>query len=125
MAQARDEPLALGPSTRRRPRRRQQIGVSVGALGGEVGEIGPEQLARHQIERIIGQEVDPGDHGVLGHHQVEARPRGNDRRVVRQAQGLGRAIGQGREQPRDRLELVDAVVAIRSGHPWRSRPARR
>ena len=67
-----------------RPGDREEVGVGLGPLGGEVRQIGAEELPRHQVRRIAGQEVHPLHDGVLGDDQVEPRPRRDGRRVVEQ-----------------------------------------
>ena len=65
------------------------------ALGREVRQVGAEQLAGHEVERLVGEEVHAGDHGVGGEHQVEPRSAREHGHVVQQSKGLGRAFGKG------------------------------
>ena len=41
------------------------------ALGGEIGEIDPQRLARDRVGRIVGEEMHAGDQRVGGQHEIE------------------------------------------------------
>ena len=55
---------ALGPGQHR------QIAQRIGTHRGEVGQVHAQELARDQVGRVVGQEVDVGDDRVLGDHQL-------------------------------------------------------
>ena len=61
---------------------RREVAQRLGPHGGEVGEIDPQQLAGDQLRRVVGQEMDVGDDGVLGDDQLLAGRHVDQRRVV-------------------------------------------
>ncbi len=117
-AQAGGEGFAFGPSAVGWPGDCQEIGVGISALGGQIGQVHAQQLARHQVHGIFRQKVHAAHNHVRRDDQIgPVRPR-QDGGVVQQAQGFGRAVGQGAQQTRDEIELVDPV-------PRGTRPAHR
>ena len=85
----------------------------LGALGGEVGQIDPQRLARDRVGRIVGEEMDAGDQRVGGDDEIAARRRLQQRDVVLQPEP-GRA-GERREIARDQFVFAGTV-----GHGRRS-----
>ena len=72
------QPLREGRPARfvppRRPGDIEEIPVRLCALGGEVGQVHPQQLARDQVRRIIGEEMHAFHQGIGGDDKVVARP---------------------------------------------------
>ena len=58
-------------------------------LGGEIGEVHAQRLARDDVRRIVGEEMDAGDEHVLGDDEVVAGARRHQCCVVAQAEAAG------------------------------------
>jgi hypothetical protein len=86
----------------------QQIAERLGPLGGQIGQVHPQQLLRHRVHRVFRQEMDALDDRVLGQDQIIARTGRDDRDIVVQAASPFR-MGQRREQPFDGLEFAGDV----------------
>ena len=101
-------------------RERKEIADRLGALGGEVGEIHPQRLAGDEVRRIVGEEMHAGGEKIGGQHQLLARPRPIERRVVgkRQRAGIGR---QRTEVALDQRELAGAPRRPNRQHLYRAR----
>src|SRR5206468_8754843 len=80
----------------------------LGALGGEVGEVDPEQLPGDEAGRVAGEEMDALDDGVGGEDVVAPGGAGDRRRIVEQAERARR--GERREEAGDALELVQGAA---------------
>ena len=93
---------ALGPGQHR------QIAQRIGTHRGEVGQVDAQELARDQVGRVVGQEVDVGDDRVLGDHQLLPGRDIDQGRVVGQAERTRIALRQRLEHPFDQLELAQA-----------------
>src|SRR5579875_1694959 len=63
-AQALREAREPGIVERRRHHQRQGVDEGPRPLRGEIGEIDAEELARHQVRRVLDEEMDPGDERV-------------------------------------------------------------
>jgi hypothetical protein len=81
----------------RGPSHGEKIAVRRRALGRQVRQIDPQQLARRQIQWIFAKKVDAFDHGVLSDDQIEPRTPGDHSRIVHQVQSLWSAKRQGPE----------------------------
>ena len=77
---------------------RQQKSGRLGALGGEIGKIDPQRLARHGVGRIVGKEMHAADDGVGLQHDLMAGRHRQHRRIVGQPERAG--------MPRQRLEMA-------------------
>ncbi len=71
-------------------RQRQQKADRRGALGGEVGEIHAQRLARRCFRRIVGKEMDAGNDAIGREHEIASRRRGERRSVVDKPERAGR-----------------------------------
>ena len=81
-----------------RQRQRQQETERARALGGEIGQIHPQRLARHVACRVVGKEMHAADDGVGLEHQVAARRRLDEGGIVGKAERA--------RMGRDRLEIA-------------------
>src|SRR5262245_17630665 len=89
---------------RRQPERKEETG-RLRALGGEVGQVDAQRLAGDCVRRIVGKEVHAADDRVRRQHDVVAGGRGEDRRIVDQAERAGMAC-QRLEIPGDETVLA-------------------
>ena len=107
-------PRANGASqriVRAAQRQRQHEARRCGALGGEIGEVHPQRLARDRVRRIVGQKMHAFDDGVGRHHDVVAAAL-QDRGVVVETERAG--IG------RERLEIARDQGVFAGWTCWRS-----
>ena len=63
---------ASQPSSTRPQRQRQHEARRRRALGGEIGQVHPQRLARDGVGRIVGQKMHAFDDGVRRHHDLVA-----------------------------------------------------
>ncbi len=127
--------LATEPSNKpaRRPVARQGQGQEetkrFGTLGGQVGEIDGQSLGGDFSGRVIAEEMDAGDQGVGGQHQLFSRRRRQQGGVVAQAQAP--RPGKGSEITGDQFRFIhdgpDSRLSLRpkTQLPGPSSPARR
>ena len=87
-----------------RQRQRQQEAERCRALGGEVGQVHPQRLARHLARRVVGEEMHAADNGVGLEHQVAARGRRDEGGIVGEAE-RARMGGERLEEARDQTIL--------------------
>uniref|UniRef100_A0A0N4ZJ01 LigA n=1 Tax=Parastrongyloides trichosuri TaxID=131310 RepID=A0A0N4ZJ01_PARTI len=139
--QAGDKGLALGPAAAFGPVAGQQIAEGLGPLGGQIGQVHAQQLLRHRVQRVVGQEVDALDDGVLGQNQIMPRTRGQHGHVVGQPPRPFRVrqrlqkpldslefasdINRGHRVPRRRAPRSRTSPLLRRRRPWPARHTRR
>ncbi len=72
LAQPARERLSARPPRRLAQRQRQHEARGRRPLGGEIGQVHPQRLARDGVGRIVGQKMHAFDDGVRRHHDVVA-----------------------------------------------------
>ena len=98
-----------------RDRQRQQESRRLGALGGEIGEIDPQRLARDGVGGIVREEMHAADDGVGFQHQLVARRRHQHRGIVDQSERAGMRR-QRLEVARDQPVLGRLLISSLAGH---------
>ena len=73
----------------RRQRDRDEKADRLCAFGGEIGQIHAQRLAADAFGRIVGKEMDAGDDAVGLEHEIASGRRGQDCRVIAEAESAG------------------------------------
>ena len=95
---------------------RQQEAERRRALGGEIGQIDAQRLARHRVGGIVGEEMHAADDAVGLEHEIAPRRRRNGGGIVGEAERTGMG-GDRPEIRRDQAVLARLLVMFRHGAP--------
>ena len=111
-AQALRERREPGLADVLRQRERDEEAERRRALGREIRQVHAQRLLRHRVGGILGEKVDAADDGVGLEHDVAARRRGEESRVVGERQRA--RMGRDRlEEARDQAVFGGEFVGVR------------